>query len=321
MSGIAPSRGCVVITGVSSFIGCHLARRFAADGWRVIATHSLPVERYDGIRRRRLDAIKDEVQFAALNLTDERAIDALVDRYAPELWLQHAGFAENYASPDFDVPRALAINVAPLYRLYRRLAGTGTGVIVTGSSMEYTNSDQPNRETDPCWPATAYGMSKLAESVAARQLSALHDVPTRIARVYIPFGAFDDPRKLLPQVVAALRRRRPVDLSPCLQRRDFVSILDLVEGYGALARDLVHGGCEVFNICGGEPTELRAFLLAIAARLEADAALLRFGARPMNPAEPPISFGSSEQARRRLGWTPSPLDETVRRDLLTADFS
>jgi len=154
MSGTGASHSTVVVTGASSFIGCHLASGFAADGWRVVATHSATMDCYDGVRRRRLDAIKSQVEFAALDLVNPDAIDALLDRYAPTLWIHHAGFAEKHASPDFDIARGWAVNVAPLDRLYRRLAGTGTGVIVTGSSMEYSNSDEPNRESDPCWPAT-----------------------------------------------------------------------------------------------------------------------------------------------------------------------
>ena len=42
------------------------------------------------------------------------------------LRIHHAGFAEKYASPDFDIARGWAVNVAPLDRLYRH------GVIVFG---------------------------------------------------------------------------------------------------------------------------------------------------------------------------------------------
>ncbi len=124
----------------------------------------------------------------------------MVDRCAPSLWIQHAGFARGYGSLDFDLDHGHLINVAPLTQLYSALRGSRCGVIVTGSSAEYAAADSGNRESDACAPDTPYGLSKFAETLRARQLAAQHDVSTRVARLYIPFGARDNPQKLLVQV-------------------------------------------------------------------------------------------------------------------------
>ena len=131
----------VVITGVSSFVGHHLARHWASRGHRVIGTISRPREQYRGVEAERLAAIEPHVEVSRLDLLEPRDIATMVDRYAPSLWIQHAGFARGYGSLDFDLDHGHLINVAPLTQLYSALRGSRCGVIVTGSSAEYAAAE------------------------------------------------------------------------------------------------------------------------------------------------------------------------------------
>lgn len=308
--------GGVVVTGASSFVGCHLARGFAAAGWEVVATHSTPLDRYDGIRRARLDHAAAVARLEALDLTDGGAIAAFVARVRPQVWIQHAGHATGYASSDYPLMDSLAVNLAPLEVLYPALAAIGAGLVVTGSAMEYAPSDTALAEDAPCLPDTPYGLSKLAETLRTRQLAVRYGVPTRVARLFIPFGPLDHPAKLLSQVVAALAAGRTVDLSAGLQQRDFVGVSDVVRGYGALVRDLPRTLFDIFNLASGRAVALRGLLTQVAAEMGADPALLRFGALPMRPGEAPVQVADVAKAERLLGWIPVPLDQAVRVDLL-----
>tara|TARA_R110000782_G_scaffold6616_2_gene22728 strand:+ start:47 stop:1006 length:960 start_codon:yes stop_codon:yes gene_type:complete len=305
-----------IVTGTSSFVGAHLARAFADAGYAVTATHSRPRDGYDGIRAQRLDFAAQSAALAQLDVTDETAVKALARRVRPTLWVHHAGHAADYASPDYDAERGRAVNVQPLDAIFAAMSDSGGGVIITGSSAEYPSSDDANHEDDTGQPETPYGLSKRAETVRARDLAARTGVPTRIGRLYIPFGILDHPAKLLAQVISGLRAGTPVDLSPCTQRRDFIGVGDVTDAWLKMARDLARGGFDVFNICSGEATELRALLLAVADALGADDRLLRFGARPMRPGEPPVSFGDNTKAGRMLDWSPRALDVALREDLI-----
>jgi nucleoside-diphosphate-sugar epimerase len=306
----------VVVTGVTSFVGLHLAQDHVRRQNRVVAVTSRPRAAYDGIRARRLKELDGKVEFAQVDLTDRAAVAALIEKTQPTLWLHHAGFADAYGSLDYDIAAGFAVNVVPLTHLYQSLAGGACGVVVTGSSAEYSSSDSANSEDDMCWPDTPYGIAKLAETLRARQLAERHGVPTRVARLYIPFGLMDNPEKLLAQVVDGLRAGQSIDLSPCSQRRDFLGISDLCAGYQALENDLPRALFDVFNICSGRAIELREFLLSIAARIKADPALLGFGKRTMRPGEAAVSFGANERAARLLGWRPAELAAAIDRDLL-----
>ncbi len=313
---MAAQKPVVVATGVSSFVGMHLARHFAGAGFRVVGTISKPRESYGGIRAERLKVLDGSAELVQLDIADAAAVATLVERVAPALWLHHAGYAVNYASHDYDLAKGFASNVAPLTHLYKCLTGRGCNVIVTGSSAEYSCSDTANREDDVCWPDMPYGVSKLEETIRARQLALQFNVPTRVARLYIPFGSYDNPEKLLAQVVAGLRDGKPIDLSACTQARDFLGVSDLCAAYAALNADMSRTLFDVFNICSGEAVVLREFLSTIAATMKADPALLRFGARPMRAGEAAFSFGSNGKAQKILSWRPRDLHSAIAQDLL-----
>jgi nucleoside-diphosphate-sugar epimerase len=306
----------VVVTGVSSFVGHHLARHWALLGHHVIGTISRPRDRYVGISALRIAAIEPYVEVFGLDLREPGGIAALVDRRAPSLWIQHAGFATAYGSLDYDLDAAHLLNVTALTPLYAALRGGSCGIVITGSSTEYATSETGNRETDACVPDTPYGLSKLTQTLRARQLAEQFDVPTRVARLYVLFGPRDRPEGLLSQTVAKLRQGEPIALSPCEQRRDFLGITDVCDAYVRLADDLARPGFDIFNIAGGNPVRLRDFLHEIADRIGAKRDLLHFGAIPMRPGEPPASYADIGKARRVLGWIPTSLSAAIDRDLL-----
>ncbi len=301
-----------IITGVSSFVGCHLASAFVAAGYRVVATTSRETGAYDGVRADRLNKVRGVAELAELDIEDGDAVTTFVEKQKPDIWVHHAGFAENYHSPDHDFMRSIAVNVRPLESLYRALEGTGCGVIVTGSSAEYGASENADNEENNCQPDLPYGTAKLMESVEAELLCKIHGVPTRVARLYIPFGPMDNSQKLLSQVVTALAAGKPIDLSPCNQKRDFVSVGDVCNAYLKLAEDMPRQPFDLFNICAGEAVTLKSMLETLADLMNADRNLLKFGAIDMRPGETAISYGDNTKAKTLLGWKPQPLQEALK---------
>ncbi len=312
-------RDVMVVTGTSSFIGVHLAIHFAGIGYTVVGTYADEHEKEDELRRARLEAAASAgAKIEPLDFTDRDATETFISGFRPDYWIHHAGWAVAYGSKDYDLERANAVNVSPLGRIYSSLSAVGCrGVIVTGTSAEYSDSVEACRESDCCLPSMPYGLSKHAETIRAGQLAIDYRLPTRVARVFIPYGAYDAPGKLLSTVISSLREGKPVDLSPCEQKRDFISVDDLVEGYAALVRDLERDEFfDIFNLCSGEAVTLKELLLKIAETIGADSSLLRFGAIEMRPGEPPVSYGSRDKAGKILGWHPRPLEEGLRTHLI-----
>ena len=295
----------IIITGVSSFIGYHLAQHFKKQGYLVIGTTTREVDTYLDIQKKRLNLLQEvNVRIITMDLTNIDQTASIISNNLPDYWIHHGGYAKNYGSFDYDLENGFVINTAPLYRIYPLLKNVGCkGIIITGTNAEYNDSDLPAKESDNCLPSTPYGLSKLSETIAACQLSEYYQMPTRIARVFIPFGIMDSSNKLIPYLIGQLNDDLPVDLSPCEQKRDFIYIKDLVAMYESLINDFSRQTCDILNITSGNALKLKDFIIQILNKMNKPASLLNFDAKPMRRGEPYISYGSNERLIEILGYS------------------
>ncbi len=302
----------IVIVGAGSFLGYHLSLYFKKLGYRVTGTTFLDTSDIATIRLRNLR--KAGIQLSPLDMTNTHELETFILSNKPDYWVHHAGWAVAYGSRQYDLEHGHQVNVTPLSVLYKAFAQTnGKGILVTGTNAEYSDKETAATEDDVCWPSTPYGLSKLTETLRAVQLAKEYDIPTRVARVFIPFGALDAPGKLLPSVVASIHRGKAIDLSPCLQKRDFLFVDDLSTCYGALLKDLKREViADVFNVCSGQATTLKKLILGISKQLCSDPALLNFGAIPYRQGEAPIVFGCNTKAKTILGWHPQSLETGIK---------
>ncbi|HIO23907.1 MAG TPA: NAD(P)-dependent oxidoreductase [Nitrospinaceae bacterium] len=306
-----PSKQKIVVTGASSFVGCHLTQGLSRiNEWNVIPLGSKNSKDYKNNQIQRIEFSGKKKKWAVLDLRDEVGVKQFIRKFRPDIWVHHAGHASNYASPKYNVKDGYDTNVAPIRYIFKSLAENGCrGVIVTGSSLEYSNTDKVCLESDSCIPETPYGQSKLLETLTALEMSDRFDLPTRIARLFIPFGPLDNPNKLIHYVIDRLKNQTAVDLSPCKQKRDFIYINDVVKAYSLLIKDLDRGGAGIFNICSGQAISLENIINLIAEAIGAHKGLLNFGARTMRQGEQMISYGSNYKARETLEWEPGKVEE------------
>ena len=308
----------VIVTGASSFIGMHIAKYLVSLNYNVIATVSKIRCKYQGIQEQRLRVLENAgIRLEQLDLTCVDQILKIVDSYRPQYWIQHAGWAQDYASWNFDFERAFMLNIKPLKDIYLALAKVGSrGLILTGSDAEYGDIPLPFKEEGYCKPTLPYGLSKLMQSSYARQLAEHYKVKTRVARVFIPFGELDNPNKLLPTVIERLRSNQSIGLSPCTQSRDFVYVDDLVEGYHSLMRDLDRDTLfDAFNLASGHPTSLKQLLTETVWFFNKPIELLQFGVQPMRENENMNSYADISKAKIILNWQPRLLEITLKQYL------
>jgi len=301
-----------VITGVSSFVGMHLARIFSDANWEVMAIITKPLNSYTGVRLKRLNVLRNNVNFITGDILETNWLKKIVGAFQPNIWIHHVGYTENYSSQNYNLQKSLAINVLSLEPLYQQLMGGKCGVIITGSSMEYSICDVANKENDTCWPKTSYGVSKLAQTIEARRLAVQYEVPTRVARLYIPVGTLDSHGKLIGSVMKALRQNKRVNLSACNQKRDFLGVNDIGDAYIKLAEDFPRKNFDIFNICSGEAISLKDFLMLLCNITKTNKIFLDFGAQDMRVGEPLVSYGDNTKARLLLDWHPGSLNEALK---------
>lgn len=307
----------ILITGISSFIGFHLAKYFSQD-FNVSGTISKNINDYKDIQKLRLSALIDYIEFVEeFDLRNHDMINKTIQYIKPDYFIYHAGWAKDYGSFNYDIKMGFHVNIEPLATVYSALKESECkGVIVTGSSAEYSDGKQANKETDVAFPNMPYGLSKLTETLYVKQLADRCNLPTRVVRVYIPFGPFDSPHKLIPSVISSLKKNKKIEISPCEQKRDFIYIEDLIKAYEALLGDLNRRPIfDIYNICSGKATKLKELLLIIATELGSSHDLLNFGAKQMREGEPLISYGSNQKIIDILGFKLGGLKYNLKRYL------
>jgi len=130
-----------------------------------------------------------------------------------------------------------------------------------------------------------------------------------------PVRTVDNPNKLLSSVAAAMAQGKPIDLS----RASSAATSPRSQIFAKAIWHWPRHDRQTFDRSSLRRARPAAQGAAVGhgAIGRRDPALLRFGAIPMRPGEPPISFGDNGKASRLLGWQPRPAEQMVD-DLVAA---
>ncbi len=303
----------IVMTGVSSFTGCHIARALANSGFAVTGIISHQRDAYEPYRAARLRWIADAgVECVTLNLEMSTELRTLLQTQRPHFFVHHAAWTHENHLPTYDRVRGDRLGTDFLQTLYPVLAEIGTArLLLTGTAAEYANGAHAHVETENAPPDTPYGLTKFAATQCARECAHRFALPTRVLRIFMPFGPFESPEKLISTAVHHLQRGIALPLSPCELVRDFVAAEDIGNGYvAALTHWPPAQGFDIINLCSGHGTSVRAFLTQLATTLRTDPALLQFGKNQSRTNEPPILIGNPDRAKSILAWA-APLPEPL----------
>lgn len=179
-------------------------------------------------------------------------------------------------------------------------------VVLAGSSAEYRSPQQfvPLDEDAPLETGKLYGASKAAGGILALANGAAEGLPVGVLRLFNVYGPGEGPHRLLPSLVRDLVASRQVKLSAGTQIRDFVHIDDvcggLIAALTALADKKMPAGA--YNLATGTGRSVGDFARTVARAVNADPALLQFGALPFRPDDLPYVVGSPAKLREACGW-------------------
>ncbi len=286
----------VLITGVTGFIGGHLARRLAAAGVQVIG---LATDR----------PAREICELYEIDILDRSALADAVERCAPDAVVHLAGLShvgQSWGRPgDY-----LRVNFAGTRNVLH--AAAGRRVIVASSAEVYgkvPEDEQPIAEDRSLEPLTPYAMTKACAEELARDRGAI------VARAFNVIGAGQSLDFAMPSFadqLAAIRRdgRRPVlRVGNLSARRDFLHVADAAAAYQTLIESGEAGG--VYNVARGEAWSIRDMLDRLRAISGVEVDVERDEQR-MRPVDAPLLLGDSRRLRA-LGWAPRhDLDQAVR---------
>jgi nucleoside-diphosphate-sugar epimerase len=280
----------VLVTGASGFIGQHMPALLQARGYETHVTARGTLPETAGITAHGVDLLRqDEAQRLIKDLRP-----AIIIHTA--WYVAHGRFWTAPENTDWlEASTALAAYAAEAGT--RRFVGIGTCAEYT---TEAGDDAYPWPETRRIAPATPYGEAK---ATLARRLKEMAEGRARFSfawvRLFHLFGPGENPARLVPSIMLALREGREAQCASGRPVRDFISTRNAAAAIAALATSDVTGPV---NIGSGAPISIAAMARLIA-HISGRPYLLRLGALPDRPNEPPYMVAHTGRLRREVGFT------------------
>jgi GDP-4-dehydro-6-deoxy-D-mannose reductase len=238
-----------LVTGARGFLGRHVCRELDRRGIDVFA-----------ISRSAQGA---DARSIAISATPSVAdLVQILHRVEPSMVFHLAGTTN--ADPIADLYQANVVLGVQLMEAALRCDVRPTMVLV-GSAAEYgrpVRDDGMVRETDPCAPENAYGISKLSQTLHG--LAAFRrGLPVVAARLFNPIGVGAPSANLLTSVLRQLASAHPgggqLTTGPLAAIRDFIDVSDAAHALVDLAH-MPQACGQIVNLCTGIGTRVQGLV-------------------------------------------------------------
>ncbi len=305
-----------LITGITGFVGSHLAEHLIARGDEVYGT----------VRwRSRLDNIthiKDKIKLIETDIRDSYSIEKTIKAVEPDVIFHLA--AQSFVHSSFNAPQeTLSTNIIGTVNLLEAVRSLKASPVVqiAGSSEEYglvKPNETPIKENNPLRPLSPYGVSKVAEDMLAYQYHKSYGLKTVITRAFNHEG----PRRgdvfstsnFAKQIAEIEKGKEPViHVGNLNASRDFTDVRDVVRAYVLATEKCDYG--EAYNICSGKTWKIHDMLNLLLSMSQKKIEIKQDPAR-MRPSDVEVLLGDSTKFRQKTGWKPEIPFETTMKDLL-----
>lgn len=309
----------ILLTGGTGYIGSHAAVVLAQAGHEVVLYDNLCNSRAE-VAQRLAQIIGHPLPLVQGDVRDTDLLGRTLREQGITAVIHFAGLKAVGAS----IAEPLAYyenNVVGTLSLLRAMQSGGIRTLVFSSTASVYGEPRylPVDEAHPTGATTPYGRSKqhiedmLADLVAS-------DSAWRVAclRYFNPVGAHASgligedsrgvPDNLMPIVAQVAAGRRPglsvfgndYPTPDGTGVRDFIHVMDLVEGHLAALKFLAgHGGCHTFNLGTGQGHSVLELVRAFERASGRAVPCHVVGRRPGDVAS---CYASAEKARTMLGW-------------------
>ena len=308
----------ILITGITGFVGSHLADYALAKG---------DVEVFGTVRwRSRLDNIEhiqDEIKMIDCDLKDNVATRKVLQEVRPD-YIFHLA-AQSFVPTSWVAPaETLSTNIIAQLNLLEgiRDLGLDSRIQVAGSSEEYGlvyEHEAPITEDNPLRPLSPYAVSKVAQDFLAYQYHKSYGIFAVRTRAFNHTG----PRRgdvfvtsNFSRQVALIEKGKKdpvIEVGNLEAKRDFSDVRDIVRAYW-LALEKGEAG-EVYNIGSGRAITIQGLLDLILSLSDIEIEVRQMPER-MRPSDVELLVTDYSKFNRATGWEPEiPFEKTIE-DLL-----
>lgn len=287
----------VVVTGGTGFVAANLIRRLAADGVEVIAGVSAGADIW------RLADIRHSIECVETDVRDESSVATLLARTRPDRIYHLAAHGAYSWQRQRDV--IFATNFTGTVNVLESALRHGVSrVVVAGSSSEYGYQDHAPNESEAPKPNSDYAVAKAAATLFAGHIGRTEPIGVTVLRLYSVYGPWEDPRRLVPALVAAaLAGSLPPLVAPDVAR-DFVFVDDVCDAFvraGNASAPVSDGA--IYNVGSGRQTSLAEIVEIVRRRFNIEA-LPQWGSMESRVWDTNVWVADPARAAHDLGWVP-----------------
>lgn len=298
----------VLVTGISGFVGEHVAREFKSRGFYVVGVgHSQEIAA-------KVARLVDE--YIHCDLVDEGSVMQNLSLADTSAIVHLAGLAA--VGQSFDQPRRyLTENPLMTFNLLQKALDDkmpGRVVVVSSGALYDPAQPLPIAETARTNPNSPYAISKLTVEDVARYFSG-RSLKTVIARPFNHIGPGQGPGFILPDLYEQLRQARTSGsllVGNIDTRRDYTDVRDIAHAYYllALGSALSHN---IYNVCSGKSIAGREILRYLRESLHVSDIEPIVDPSRVRPADIADIYGDASRIIAELGWAPKiPVEQTIR---------
>lgn len=308
----------VLITGITGFVGSHLAEYALKAGAEVVGS-----VRWRS-RLEYIDGIRGSLQLVEADLRDASSARALLAQTRPDRIFHLA--AQSFVHASFNAPaETLHTNILCQANLLEGLRAERLSprVLIVGSSEEYGfvyENELPIRETNPLRPLSPYAVSKVAQDLMGFQYWKSYGLSIVRSRAFNHSGprrgevfVTSNFAKQIAEIEAG-RREPVIQVGNLTPRRDFSDVRDIVRGYWLLLERGEPG--DVYNLCSGKAWSIQQVLDFLLSQSRVGKVSVQEDPARLRPSDVPHLVGDAGKIEKVLGWrTEIPFEQTLK-DLL-----
>lgn len=180
----------------------------------------------------------------------------------------------------------IASNLKVLLNLYERFKDDKhlKLFIQFGSSEEYGNEGSPFVETMREQPNSPYALVKQLTVNTALMLHVNYGFPAMVVRPGNLFGKYQNKSKFIPYVISQLRNNAELNVTPCEQKRDFISASDFSWCIAQLIDNYTKCIGQIVNVASGKSISLKDIIETLKLELNSKS-VVNYGAIPYRENE------------------------------------
>lgn len=280
--------GPCLVTGARGFVGRAIVAALLEQGREVVALTSSEA-----------DPAVNATAWRRMDLMDRAGVQAVLDDVRPEILVHAAWDTKHGAFWTSDANYKWVTASLGLLEAFR--ASGGRRIVTVGSCAEYDwNHGFCSEGVTPLEPWHAYGECKAALYRMTMRYAREHDLSAAWARIFLVYGPHEDRRRLVPSLACAMLAGRLAESSAGTQLRDFLHADDCGRAIAQLATTAVTGPVNIGSGVARTIAEVARMIAATADRPE----LLRLGALPMRPDDPPVLLPDVRRLVDEVGFRP-----------------